>query len=81
LVSKEAISYPVLLGGYNRDQHPKDVFPMLDKIMSYPTTIFLDKNDHVRKIHTGFYGPGTGKYYEEYKNKTESFIEGLLKES
>jgi thiol-disulfide isomerase/thioredoxin len=81
-VSKEGISYPVLLGGYNRDQqHPKDVFPMLDKIMSYPTTLFLDKQNQVRKIHTGFYGPGTGKYFDEYKSETQSFLELLLKET
>ena len=81
LENKESLDYPVLLGGYNRDQNPIAIFPMLDKIMSYPTTIFLDKQNQVRKIHTGFYGPGTGRYYEEYKAETEAFIEALLAES
>tara|TARA_R100001015_G_C4634350_1_gene200700 strand:+ start:716 stop:1852 length:1137 start_codon:yes stop_codon:yes gene_type:complete len=80
LSEKENLSYPILLAGYNRDQHPRNIFPMLDKIMSYPTTLFLDKENRVRRIHTGFYGPGTGEYYDAYRAETESFIEELLAE-
>jgi len=80
LVAKENLHYPLLLGGYNRDHHPRKVFPMIDRIISYPTSLFLDKANKVRKIHTGFYGPGTGSYYKEYKAKTELFIESLLRE-
>lgn len=55
-------------------------FYMVNKIMSYPTAIFIDKKGKVRKIHTGFYGPGTGQYYDEYKRETEAFIKMLLAE-
>ncbi|MBL4652656.1 MAG: TlpA family protein disulfide reductase [Flavobacteriales bacterium] len=58
----------------------EDVLPQLNHIMSFPTTLFIDKTGTVRKIHTGFYGPGTGPYYEMYVDKTTAFIEQLLKE-
>jgi len=78
LRDQKGIDYTTLLGGHNRDQHPMDVFPMLNHIMSYPTTLYLDKENKIRKIHTGFYGPGTGDLYDEYKKETEAFIESLL---
>jgi hypothetical protein len=31
--------------------------------MSYPTTIFLNRNHEVVGIHTGFNGPATGQAY------------------
>ncbi len=72
--------YPFLLGGWNRDSQPTEVLPMLNKIMSYPTAIFIDRKGNVRKIHTGFYGPGTGSYYQEFVSDTEQFVDSLLAE-
>lgn len=76
--SEMDLDYPVFLGGHKRQAG--EVFPMLNKIMSFPTTIFLDKNGEVRKIHTGFYGPGTGDYYFHYTDRLELFISQLLDE-
>jgi hypothetical protein len=53
---------------------------MLNHIISYPTTIFLDQDKKVRKIHTGFNGPATGYKYEEFKNEFEEFIDELQNE-
>ncbi|OIP00254.1 MAG: hypothetical protein AUJ97_07985 [Bacteroidetes bacterium CG2_30_32_10] len=54
--------------------------PMLNHIMSYPTTIFIDKKGKIRKIRTGFYGPGTGSYYLRYTQQTDDLIAKLLAE-
>ena len=54
--------------------------PMLNNILSYPTTIFIDKKGKVRKIHTGFNGPATGEKYTEFKKEFETFVDELLKE-
>jgi len=70
------VPYTMLIAGTPKDA--SSVLP-IDKIKSYPTSIFIDKNGKVVKVHTGFYGPGTGKYYEEYVKETEEFIEGLLR--
>ena len=76
------IDYPVLLAQYgtvNKAEAQKKL-PMLNNILSYPTTIFIDKQGKVRKIHTGFNGPATGEKYIEFKNEFEEFVNGLLKE-
>jgi hypothetical protein len=48
--------------------------------MSYPTSIFIDRKGNIQKIRTGFYGPGTGEYYEKYTQETDAFVSELLKE-
>jgi hypothetical protein len=49
------------------------VFPQLSDIMSFPTLIFIDKKGEIRKIHTGFSGPGTGEHYAEFVKETDAF--------
>lgn len=50
----------------------------LSGIAAYPTTIFVDRSGRIRKIHTGFSGPATGKYYEELKTEFIRIIEEML---
>jgi hypothetical protein len=54
--------------------------PQLANYMGFPTTIIIDKHGNVSKIHTGFSGPGTGKYYTEFKEEFEKLTENLLAE-
>lgn len=76
------ISYPVLLAQYGSSSKVKaqEKLPMLNHVLSYPTTIFLDKTGKVRKIHTGFNGPATGEKYIEFKEDFKGFIKELLAE-
>ena len=73
------INYPILLAQYGSSDKSRalEKFPMLNKIISYPTTIFLDKNKDVIKIHTGFNGPATGEKYTEFINEFNSTIKFL----
>jgi hypothetical protein len=48
--------------------------------MSFPTTLIIDKKGSIRKIHTGFNGPATGKYYTDFKKEMSVFINQLLAE-
>lgn len=75
------VSYPLLITGFTNapDQVEKSI-PMLNNFMAFPTTIIIDKKGKVRKIHTGFSGPGTGKYYTEFAEEFEKFINELLAE-
>ncbi|HNQ26578.1 MAG TPA: TlpA family protein disulfide reductase, partial [Aquaticitalea sp.] len=50
------------------------------QLLSFPTTIYIDKTGKVRKIHTGFNGPATGEKYVTFKNEFESFVTELLTE-
>ena len=82
LKDRIGISYPILLaqyGSYNKEKAQQKL-PMLNHVLSYPTTIFVDKKGEVRKIHTGFNGPATGDKYEEFKVEFDSFLKELLLE-
>lgn len=74
------INYPVLVGGEaSKDAASKD-FPMFNAIISFPTSIFLNKKGEVVKIHTGFNGPGTGEVYDHYVERTTTMVEHMLEE-
>ncbi len=76
------IPYPILLAQYgssSKDEAQKKL-PMLDKVLSYPTTIFVDKKGKVRKIHTGFNGPATGEKYLEFQTEFKEFVSMLSAE-
>lgn len=77
------ISYPVLFSGTAASDPDltQKVFPDLPvKINAFPTTIFVDKQGYVRKIHSGINGPATGKYYDQFKEEFKDIVNGLLAE-
>lgn len=82
LQTKIGIDYPVLLAQYGTSDKAKaqEKLPMLNSVLSYPTSIFIDKTGKVRKIHTGFNGPATGEKYVEFKKEFEEFVDLLLGE-
>lgn len=73
------LNHLVLVGGSANKSSAKNDFGFISDFTSFPTSIFIDKTGKVVSIHTGFSGPGTGKYYTEYKEKTQNLIESLLK--
>ncbi|MGR7813869.1 peroxiredoxin family protein [Lacinutrix undariae] len=77
------IEYPILLAQYQSSDKEKaqEKLPMLNHVLSYPTSIYIDRNGKVRKIHTGFNGPATGDKYTEFTSEFESFTRELLQES
>ena len=42
--------------------------------------MFIDRKGVVRKVETGFSGPGTGEHYKEFTEVTTKFIVKLLDE-
>ena len=76
------IEYPILLAqmGTSSKTKAQEKLPMLSHVLSYPTTIFIDKTGAVRKIHTGFNGPATGEKYTRFTTEFEAFVNGLLEE-
>ncbi len=61
-------------------QQASEALPMLNKVMAFPTTIYIDKKGDVRKIYTGYYGPATGDSYIKQEEETTKFVEKLLGE-
>ena len=82
LKEKVGVPYPILLAQFGTSDKKKanQKLPMLNHVLSYPTTVFIDKSGTVRKIHTGFNGPATGDKYEAFVKEFEAFIDMLLKE-
>ncbi len=78
--SKYNVEYDYVIAGVYDKEAAAKTLPMLNHVLSFPTTIFIDKKGKVRKIHTGFSGPATGSYYEEFKENFNSFMEQLLNE-
>ena len=74
------VRYPILYGGSASKEEAARKLPFLDHVMSYPTCIFVGRDGKVKRIRTGFYGPGTGSHYEAYKSDLEDYIEGLINE-
>jgi len=74
------IQYELAVAGVSNKDSAAKSLPQLAKVLAFPTTIFLDKKGHVRKIHTGFAGPGTGKYYQEEIAGFNQEVDKLLKE-
>jgi len=67
------VPYPMLLAGPNNKVKAAETLPMLNHILSYPTLIFVDRNDKVTNIHTGFNGPATS----EFENFKKDFVENV----
>ncbi|NHF59261.1 TlpA family protein disulfide reductase [Flavobacteriaceae bacterium TP-CH-4] len=82
LKDRIGVNYPIVLAQYGTSDKGKaqEKLPMLNHVLSYPTTIFIDKKGTVRKIHTGFNGPATGDKYIEFQNEFDSFVRKLLAE-
>lgn len=74
------INYNLLVAGTSDKEAAAKALPALNHVMSFPTTIFIDRAGKVRKIHTGFSGPGTGKYYDEFVTDFNKTVEELLAE-
>jgi thiol-disulfide isomerase/thioredoxin len=73
------IPYEILYAGISSKKEAAKSLPMLNHILSFPTMIFIDRENKVRRIHTGFSGPATSKY-EEFKNDFDHFVKELLAE-
>ena len=76
---KAEIPYPVYLGGAANKKTASVLFPMLNEISSFPTSLFLNEKGEIVFIHTGFNGPGTGDVFKNYKKEIEGIIVNLLK--
>src|SRR5690606_23344960 len=72
------VDFDFIVGGTASKNKAANDFSMLNDIISFPTSIFIGRDGKVKLVHTGFNGPGTGKYYDEYVKKTNSLIETLL---
>jgi peroxiredoxin len=75
---KHRIDYPLLVAGYSDKADAAGTLPALSEVVAYPTLVVIGREGDVRRIHTGFTGPGTGHHYHDFVREFTGFIEGLL---
>lgn len=80
LKARLGIEYEILFAGQSGTESASKALPQLNGISSFPTTIFIDKKGNVRKVHSGFSGPATGKFFEEFKTEFNELIDELVNE-
>ena len=80
LTKKFKMDYTILLSLQTGKDKASESLSFLNKIIAFPTTIFLNKKHEVVRVHTGFNGPATGSIYLDFTQSTESLIKNLLKE-
>lgn len=72
--------YPFLyVAPRGRAQRDSVLYPIEGK-MAYPTSMIIDRKGNIRRVETGFSGPGTGQHFQKYAKETEELIVSLLEE-
>jgi peroxiredoxin len=76
------VQYTILNTGVavNDSLRTEKTLPELTPIKFFPSSVIIDKKGKIRKLDTGFNGPGTGAHYIAYKKEFENFINKLLLE-
>jgi thiol-disulfide isomerase/thioredoxin len=72
------VPYPFYYGGKSSKEEAQKTLSFLTEVHSFPTTIFIDKNGVVRRVYTGFSGPGTHEEYEKLTYQINDFVSSLL---
>ena len=79
LKERHHLDFLFLVGGSANKSLASEQFSMLNQIISFPTAIIIGKDGEVKRVHTGFNGPGTGKLYTDYTSEMDAYIQELLK--
>lgn len=80
MIEKFDVKYDFVIAGTNDKDNASRTLPMLNRVVAFPTTIFIGKDGKVKKIHTGFSGPGTGIYYEQLVEDFNETVNTMLAE-
>lgn len=78
MIDKLDVTYDFVIAGTRDKAAAANTLPMLNKVVAFPTTIFIGKDGKVKYIHTGFSGPGTGQYYHEFVEHFNEKVNELL---
>jgi hypothetical protein len=80
MIQKMDVRYDFVIAGTDDKAKAGETLPMLNEVVAFPTTIFIGKDGKVKKIHTGFNGPGTGPYYGQFIQHFNETVNELLNE-
>ena len=75
---KYGITWTQLIVGLADKAQTAKALADLDRVLSYPTTLFIDREGKVQKIYTGYTGPGTGEHFNKLDDDFRKTIVELL---
>jgi thiol-disulfide isomerase/thioredoxin len=81
MIDKWNVKYDFVIAGTDNKEKASQTLPMLNRIAAFPTMVFIGKDGKVKKIHTGFAGPGTGTYYDEFIQDFNETVNACLSET
>jgi thiol-disulfide isomerase/thioredoxin len=73
------IRYEQAFGGLSNSDTVRKTLKLPD-FRAFPTTLFIDKKGRIAKIHSGYSGPATGKFYDDFIREFNEEVDALLKE-
>lgn len=71
------IPYEMVYGGYYDKGGATASLGFLDEIISYPTLLYVDRNNKVRRVHTGYAGPATSQF-SAFKTSFDIAVKELI---
>jgi len=75
---KFGITFPLLLSGTTDEGQIAKTLPQLVGFGAFPTSIFVDREGHVRQILAGFTGPSTGEKYQEVQQRMDELAREIV---
>lgn len=72
------IPWTLLVAGIGNKTEAASTLPFLDSVISFPTSIFVDRDHTIRAIHVGFKGPATGSAYYMEIQRFKDHIKQIL---
>ena len=74
------IDYDFVIAGTSSSKSTSKSLPMLNRKITFPMSVIIDKKGNIRDIHVGFSGPATGDYYLQFKEEFNILMNNLLSE-
>ncbi len=72
------VNYTYLIAGAPAEMWEK--VPQAVNLNTWPATLFIDRDGHVKRVHSGFASPASGRFNDELKAEFTAEIEKLLTE-
>ena len=76
--TREGATYPILFAGTTKEAASSPFFAALDGPRVFPTTVFLDRQHRIVRVHAGFDGPATGERFRKLKDEWRETVRKLL---
>lgn len=75
------LTFPLLFCGSTGDSYVgPQIRSQLNNFYAYPTALFIDRKGHVRSIHIGFKGPGTGEEFQSEVKELYEIVSTIIKD-